>query len=422
MKATLLLLAVIPVFAFYAMSQEKKDVAIIVAKAEPTPQKSTTDSPSTSVVKTREEELMQRIETLEQHVSELSGELKKHADDNSATQATTNKVLSAFQQSAQFGGQIFANYSYTSQGIEGKDYNRFDVERMYLTAKAQIFEQGKVQLTTDVFRNTASGSYYSGLAIRVKFAFFDYAPVNGLSFKLGMIPTIGGFADGYWKYRGIASTSTDRFSFLATADIGLSVGYTLPEKLGEVTGFILNGSGYSSPEANRFKDVAFRANVTPFPEDPALKTLAIAGYVYKGANTSKNAFALKRDRIGAVISYSYSVASVGVEYNIRKDAPTNPDTVLSGNAISFFGELKSPIEELKKLSFVWRWDVFEPNVDKGNDSQRFGILGLVYKVHDRLTFAVDRQWMKTESATMVRTDGIKIAYDNRWFLHTIVNF
>jgi regulator of replication initiation timing len=423
MKASLLILFLLPVLVFNASSQDAKEAKGLAAKLDGTSQTPPAETPVAPVVKSTDPELQQRIEVLEQHVADLNADLKKSIEENKAMQVSTTKALSAFQQSAQFGGQVFANYSYTTNaGVDAKDYNRFDLERFYLTGKAQIFEQGKVLATTDVFRNSATGSYYPGLSIRLKFAYFDYAPVSDLSIKLGMIPTVGGYGDAYWKYRGISSSATDKYSFMATADLGASVAYTLPSKFGEVTGFILNGTGYASPEANRFKDVALKATVSPFPQDPTLKGLTVTGYVYKGANMSKASLALQRDRLGALVSYSYSVASIGVEYDTRKDAPSNPDTVLSGNALSFFGEIKSPVEDLKKFSFIWRWDVSEPNINKGNDALRFGVLGLVYKVHDKLTFAVDRQWTKAEGATITRTDGTKTSYDNRWFLHTIVNF
>jgi hypothetical protein len=193
--------------------------------------------------------------------------------------------------------------------------------------------------------------------------------------------------------------------------------------MGDISGFMLNGSGYTSAETNRFKDFALRVSVSPFVDDPLLQPLTIAGYAYKGSNAGKTGLALQRDRFGALISYAYNIASIGVEYDVRKDAPSNPDTTLSGNGLSIFGEIKAPVEELRsKLSLVWRFDVYEPNVDKGADMQRYNILGLAYKPHERLTFVLNKQWTKAESAVLVRTDNTKTTYDGRWFLNAIVNF
>jgi hypothetical protein len=232
-----------------------------------------------------------------------------------------------------------------------------------------------------------------------------------------------GFVDGVWKYRGISATITDRQGYYSVADIGMSVSYALPEKMGDITGFIVNGNGFTSPETNRFKDFALRASITPFIDNSLLKTLLFAGYAYKGSNLSAVSTALKRDRVGGLVSYVYSVVTVSAEYNIRKDAPSNPDTVVSGNALSLFGEVKAPFDEWKnKFMFVWRYDIAESNVDKGGDMTRFCILGVAYKPTDKIIVAVDRQWVSAESETLKKNDGTKTDYDGRWFLHTIVNF
>jgi hypothetical protein len=422
MKTALLLLLVAMIVVSAGGQEVKKDAGAVAAATQPTTpgQEEVAATPA----KTTDAALEQRLEMLEQRIADLNAELKKSTDEAKASQTITNKAVASLQQYAQVSGQVFAFYSYTTNGIEGKDYNRFDLDRMYLTAKSQVFDQAKIQLTTDLYRNAATGTYYSGLSLRLKFALVDYTPAPAVSIKLGMIPGVwSGFIDTYWKYRGLSSNITDRNGYYSSADVGVSVSYALPGKLGDVSGFILNGSGYTSAETNRFKDYALRASVSPFVDDPVLQPLTVAAYVYKGSNQAKNSLALPRNRFGAMIYYAYSVASMGIEYNIRKDAPTNPDTTISGNGLSLFGEIKAPVEDLRsKLSLVWRFDLLEPNVDKGADIQRFTILGLAYKPHDRVTFVLDRQWTKAESAVLTRNDNTKTTYDGRWFLHTLVNF
>jgi hypothetical protein len=425
-------------------SQRKTEVASLKSEVQnlrtTLVENSPANVPAQPVVTTASADVLQRVESLEKKVGDLKPshdvtvfagqlstlvtELKKTIDDEKLTQANAAKPASPPPGSVQVGGQVFAYYAYTTTGIEGKGYNRFDLDRLYLTAKAQIFDEGKVQLTTDIFRNTATGTYYPGLSIRIKLGYFDYTPFSSLSVKIGVIPTVWcGFMDSYWKYRGIAPTVTDRNSFFSSADIGLSISYALPEKLGEIAGFMLNGNGYAAPETNRFKDFGFRVSVSPFTDSPTLKSFVLAGYAYKGNNMSALSTALQRDRLGAFVGYSYDVASAGVEYSIRKEAPTNPDTVVNGNALSLFGEFKAPFEEVRnKLSFVWRYDVLEPNVDKGLDIQRFGALGICYKPHDKISFILNRQWTRAESDVLKRNDGSKTEFDGRWFLHTIVNF
>lgn len=366
----------------------------------------------------------QDMSAIQEKLLSLVTEFKGSLDQYKTAQQATQKSSVAAQPPVQMSGVFFGLFSYTHSGIEGKDFNRFDFDRVYLTAKSQLFDQGKVQLTTDIYRNSATGSYYAGLSLRLKFAYFDYAPTSAVSIKIGMIPTHWfGLIDQYWKYRGLAASVGDRSGYLSSADLGLSIAYALPGKFGELSGYIFNGTGYAAPETNRFKDVALRLTVSPFPDDPALKQLLLAGHWYKGSNISTATLALPRDRYGMFLSYGYSFATIGVEYNVRKDAPVNPDTLFSGNAFSIFGEVKAPWEEWRNsFSLVWRHDVLEPDVDKGGDMTRFTILGLAYKLHEKVTLVLDRQWTKAETESLKRNDGTKTDYDDRWLLHMIINF
>ena len=364
------------------------------------------------------------VTRLSQLLDQLLAEVTKVVDN---AKQTEQKPTSAVQ----ISGQIFSYFVYTTAGKEGKDFNRFDLDRIYLTAKGQVFDEGKVQVTTDLFRGSSyrqpdsiAKLYYGGFAVRMKFAFMDYTPEKFLSVKIGLIPTVWpSFVDGIWKYRGISASVSDLQSYSPTSDVGVSVSYALPGKMGDLSGFVLNGSGYTSAETNRYKDVALRASVYPFVDDPLLKPLLVAGYVYKGSNLSTTSTALPRNRFGGLVSYAYSVVSGAVEYNSRADAPKYADTLVYGTALSFFGEIKAPVNEWRdKCSFLWRYDVVEPNDKKGGDVSRLKIIGLIYKPVDKIILAIDRQWIDAETKTMKQFDNVPISYDNRWFFHVIINF
>ncbi len=365
-------------------------------------------------------------------LDQLVAEFKKVIDDEKKAQQKPAVAPSPIQ----ISGTLFSYFVYSSEGKEGKDFNRFDLDRLYLTAKGPVFEGGKIQVTTDLYRaasyrqpDSIAKLYYGGFAIRMKFAFMDFAPFSFLSVKFGLIPTVWpSFVDGVWKYRGISGSVSDLQSYYPTADIGVSASYALPGKMGDISGFILNGNGFTSAETNRYKDFAIRANVYPFIDDPLLKPLLLAAYVLKGSNISTTSSALPRNRFGALLSYTYSFASATVEYNSRQDAPKYADTLLYGSALSFFGEVKAPVDEWKeKCSLVWRFDVVEPNDKKGGDVTRLKILGLVYKPFDKLILSIDRQWIDAETKSMKPWDWdivLKntINKDDRWFFHVIVNF
>jgi hypothetical protein len=351
-----------------------------------------------------------------EQLSLLTAELKKAIED-------AKKVVPPAP-TLQFSGQVFSLFSYTASGVEGNNFSRFDFDRVYLTAKGQLFAGVKYQLTSDIFRNAASGSYYAGLAMRVKFAMIDYAPVPTVSIKAGMIPTSWcGTVDGYWKYRGIAQSVTDRQGYFSTADMGVSATYTTPDKSLELSGFVLNGNGYTAPENNRFKDYSVRFVASPFVSGSAFKSFSVAGYGYKGANATASGRALQRDRFGGLVSYGYAGATANVEYNVRTEAQTHPDTTQSGYALSMFGEIKSPFESLMTgFAFVWRFDVVDQDDSRGGDMNRFMILGLAYKPNDKVSLVVDHQLVRSETSSLKRTDGTKIDRDGRTFVHLILTF
>ena len=347
-----------------------------------------------------------------------AGAQTKPAD--AGTPAAEVKPASVFAPT--FGATLFANYMYSVRGTDGKYFTRFDLDRVYLTMKTPLADDWKFQATTDIYRNASTTSYYNGLDVRLKFAFVDYAPVTQVSVKFGMIPgPWNGLVETYWKFRGVASTASDKYGLINTADLGLSACYTLPAKYGDVSVYMLNGPGYAAPEANRFKDYVVRATVYPFPNSEELKGLMVSGLGYFGSNGT--AVALEKNRIGGFIGYNSSCVTVGSEYLVTKTAPTNPDTITSGNELSVFCELKSPFAgAASQFSVIGRFDVNEPNVHKGGDVTRFYVVGLVWKATDKVWWSIDHQECLTESSTQKSTDGSMVNADVRWFLHAILMF
>lgn len=320
-----------------------------------------------------------------------------------------------------FGATLFGNYGYTVDGIEGSKYDKFDLERMYLTMKAQLGDQWKLQMTADVYRNTAAGTYYSGLGIRLKFGFLDYTPYSSLSIKAGMIPgPFNSVVESLWKYRGVAATANDKYGYVQTADLGVSVAYTLPSKYGEIAAYMFNGNGFTAPETNPSKDFVLRATINPFPEIKYLDKLKLGGYAYTGKT---GAAGLKKERFGGLIGYSYSVVMVGAEYNTRTDKPDTKTGDVSGNVISFFTEIKAPVAELEnKLSAILRYDSSDPNNSTEKDKTSFLVAGIVWKATDNVSLVIDKQLTKTDSPLLKTTAGPFTDRDDKWVINAIVNF
>ena len=369
-----------------------------------------------SIAMSQDAELKARIDTLQQQLLDL----RKVAES-----ALTGQRQQPAGSAVVMSGNVFANYSYSPNG--GTDWpsmNKFDLDRVYLTAKSNLSEEWKAQVTTDVYRTSSIGSttYYNGLAIRLKYALVEYAPAPSVSIKAGMIPTVWtSISELYWKYRGIAKVPTDKSSYFSTSDLGISGTYLLPNKLGEVSAFILNGNGYDNPDTNRYKDFGARAVLNPFSDESVLKSLAIAGYGYVGTSGGPGGPALPRNRIGGIVACSYSIVSANIEFDSRKDAPATPNTTVTGSLWSVFGEVRSPWDAwLSKFAAVWRVDFVDPNVNVSGDKTRFVIGGLAYKVNDKVTLALDEQATYAETKTLTRYDKSKTDYDSKICIHSII--
>jgi hypothetical protein len=319
-----------------------------------------------------------------------------------------------------FGATFFGNYDYTIIGIDGRAFSKFDIDRLYFTAKTQISDGWKLQMTTDVYRNSASGSYYSGLSIRLKFGFFDYSPLQSLSIKFGMIPgPWNGVVETQWKYRGVAPTASDKYGYIATADLGVSVCDTLPGKVGVIAGYILNGDGYTSPETNKTKDVVLSATIYPFVDNPVLKSLTLAGISYIGYGGTTAPFT--KNRFGGLLGYGYSFASFGVEYDYRADVVKANSPEVHGDVYSIFGELKVPVLDLEsKLSIILRYDSSDPDKTISNDNTNFFTGGIAWKANDKVTLVVDRQILSSDTPSIKENSGALLTKDDKWFFNVII--
>lgn len=325
------------------------------------------------------------------------------------------------QKSITVSGQIFGAFSYSSWGTNGKDANKFDLDRSYITVRGKIAEAWSAQLTTDLYRGSDTNTYYKGLGVRMKFAYLDYSP-GMWSFKFGLIPgpfhAVEEFA---WKYRGIAQTPTDRYGHFSTADLGISATYKLPAQYGEVAAALYNGKGYTNPETDKYKDIAFRAILNPAPQEPLLKSLQISGFAYLGYENGKKYSGLPKNRYGVLAYYAYDIASIGIEYASRVDAPLHPDTTVTGAFFSVVGEIKSPWEIFSEFSLLWRYDAIDPNTSANKDGYDFAVVGIVYKPNTKVTFSLDYQGTFAESKTLKKSSGGFVDYDARYYLHMIVN-
>lgn len=206
-------------------------------------------------------------------------------------------------------GVMFIHYIYDVDDLgKGEGFNRFDIERTYLTYESNIAEKAKIKVTTDIYQNTKSisikaedgskadntdvksttvASYYDGWSVRLKNAYVDLDLIPMTTIRAGMIgtpwiPTV----EKAWGYRFVKPTLTDAEKLMSSADMGAAAIVKIPDGYGEIMLAVLNGVGYSKPEDDKYKDICPRITINPMPKDAMLKGLGISAYYYMGKKAS----------------------------------------------------------------------------------------------------------------------------------------
>ena len=328
----------------------------------------------------------------------------------------------------------------------GEPSSRFDVARVYVTLRAPVGDRANVRLTTDVYQNAADG-YYGGLAIRLKYAILQYdltrrlAGVDGLtaSARVGMLQTVViEHIETFWP-RWIGPVALETNGFFSSADIGAALHSALPNGMGEAYVTMVNGSGYASPETDRFKDVAARLSLTPFAARGRwLRSFTISPWYYAGARASQFVAVnpaevgpvsegLQKDRRGIFVGLRERALTIGAEYAQRiEELEGGANTVVSPRTVSGrTSALQSAFAVIRpaeladssrrsRLALYGRLDRFalDGNADARND---FTILGVSWDLARRLSVAVDYQGLTP-------TGGSTTAAARSWAFRWTVGF
>lgn len=343
-----------------------------------------------------------------------------------------------------FSGIFFANYQYRGESAAGSA-NKFDVERAYLTFRMPAGERASIRVTTDLYQQTSTGSdaYYRGWSVRAKYAYLQYAYLNGkewrASARLGLLQTVFIEHDESFWPRWIANSPTERAGFFSSADAGLSNTITLPAGLGEIYSTLTNGPGYTSREVDRFKDFGTRVTLKPLAGNRSspFRTLALSAWGYKGSTASRFVNGgtgqvgsvgdgLDRDRWGLHAGLAHPRVTAAAQYAVRSEegeeglnTSASPRTVIdsSGSVLSGYamvrplqprGSLPHPLSILVRVDRVTTNDLTDAAYD-------FVIGGLIWDLSSKLSVSLDYQ----ETS---RRRGATVAPAKTWFAHVVARF
>jgi hypothetical protein len=358
-------------------------------------------------------------------------------------------------------GLIFGSYNYqlstTPSQLANQNNNGFIIDRAYLNFRAPAGDRLSVRITTDVYQTSETTP--NAYTIRAKYAYLQYdAPkaANGAGAyaRLGILQNVTiEHLETFWP-RYLSQTAIERAGYFASADAGVAAGYTLPNKMGELYGTIVNGPGYTSRERDRFKDYALRLSLTPLANHistPLLQTFTITGWGYKGATASTFVNggpgqigpvgeALDRSRAGVFVGIKDPKLVLGGEFDVRRDGgDAGANTVASprtGTTTS--GRLISGLTQIRPFAFtnasgkspfgiVARYDHVSPSTSTTNiavppatdNSYHTLIGGVFYDVNQRAQFALDYQESLATSNDLSLAPPVP---SKGYFLHFMVNF
>ncbi len=359
-------------------------------------------------------------------------------------------------------GLVFGSYNYqlstTPNQLVNQNDNGFILDRAYLTVRAPAGDRLSVRLTTDVYQ-TSETNGNNAYTIRAKYAYLQYDALKSASgvnayARLGILQNVAiEHIETFWP-RYLSQTAIERAGFFSSADVGLSAGSTLPNRMGEVYATITNGPGYTSRERDRFKDYAIRLSLTPLANSvtqPLLQTFTITGWGYKGAVASSfvNGGAgqvgpvgesLDRSRAGVFIGIKDPRLVLGGEFAQRRDGgDAGANTAASPRAATATtGRVLSALTQIRPFAFtngtgkspvgiVARYDRVSPSSATENiatppstsNAYHNLIAGVFYDVNQKAQFALDYQ------ESLAASNDLSSAPPSQakgYYLHFMVNF
>lgn len=335
-------------------------------------------------------------------------------------------------------GILFLNYQYRTH--PSGSANRFDVERAYLTARANLDDRTSIRLTTDIFQlDTAQRSW----TVRAKYAWVQHEYVQRPAWtaraRLGLIQTVFIEHDeAYWP-RWLANTPTDRHGYFSSADAGIGNEIQLKPVQGEIYTTITNGPGFGSRETDRFKDYATRVTIRPFATGALgnpLRSMTLTAWGYKGAIASRFVRAgegqlgpvsssLARDRWGVFGALRHPRLTAAVQHARRYDeGETGDNTEASPRVITdstgsisaayaIFRPFGVPGRGLGRFAGVARFDRVTVNRSTGLGYD-LRILGVIADFSQAASVSLDYQEQAPRDAGGART--------RTYFLHFVARF
>jgi len=285
--------------------------------------------------------------------------------------------------SIKVGATIFTDYTVQQQpkivDVDGNAVaaSAFEVTRAYFNLTGTISRRIAFRLTSDVARETGSGSSLNGsYTMRLKFAYLQWTLDDALRSKdtyvrLGIQPAPWlVFMDEIYRYRFQGQEFEERDGYMTFADAGVSMHYTLPGDYGDVhTGFY-DGEGYARADPNDQKAWMTRGSLRPLPHGGALHGLRVNGFYDRDAYAAD----AERRRANVAITFEHRYVNAAFDTMRALDRPTTSAALVHGRAWSAW--------VIPKAGHGWegliRVDRVTPNTDAADAVRKRTIAGIAY--------------------------------------------
>ena len=321
------------------------------------------------------------------------------------------------------GFTMFTDYTYTdsptSKNADGSEFNpnAFNLSRAYLNVTGQMHHLLAFRITTDVTRETGTGSSLNGsLTVRLKYGFaqlnLDDWTTKGswVRFGLQQTPYID-YAEGVYRYRFQSPIMVDRDGFLTSSDFGLSSHLNLPNDYGDVHVGFYNGDGYNKAEANDQKGFQVRASLRPLAGVAIAKGWRVTGYW----NTDRVAKDQKKDRWLVDTTFEHPYVNLGFTYLEATNQSAPGAAEVKPRDFSVWVTPRTTFG----LEALIRYDELKPNKNL-DQKQKRTILGVAYWFsfgHGVVAaLMADLTQEKFDNYTPAKSDNKNYA------LHTLLNF
>ncbi len=294
-------------------------------------------------------------------------------------------------------GLIFGAFSYrTNAGAQNT--NKFDLERVYLNFRTPVADRLSIRVTTDIAPQAAG----TGYTLRAKYAFLQYdRPANAAGWsslvRAGALQTVTiEHHESFWP-RWMGTSTTERFGYFSSADVGVAAQLNFPDKKGELYTVITNGNGYANPESDRFKSYAARLTLTPLAAGKHGVWTTFTVSPWFDLNTSASKFVaggtgqlgavgegLTKNRYGVwvgikdprlVLAANVSQRIDGVESGLNTAAAPRSVTDVTGRLVSFLTVIRpfqlADAKSKSPLSLMARYDAVKPNTALSQSNHLF---------------------------------------------------